>query len=70
MSLIMERLKYYGVMHYDVTLRIKCKLCDFNHISNIYRSAGLNFPKNFSNLESCPSCGHVSKCVESDYNFG
>ncbi len=27
------------------------------------------FHKNFSNLESCLSCGCVSKCVESDYNF-
>lgn len=26
-----------------------------------------NFHKNFSNLESCPSCGHVSKYTESDY---
>lgn len=52
-----------------LTLRIKCKQCDFNHISNIYRLEDRNFHKNFSNLESCPSCGYVSKCNESDYNF-
>ena len=49
-----------------MTLRIKCQLCDFNHISNIYRLGDHNFHKNFSNLESCPNCGHVSKCVESN----
>ena len=50
-----------------MTLRIKCQLCDFNHISNIYRLGDHNFGKKFSNLESCPSCGYVSKCVESEY---
>lgn len=50
-----------------MTLRIKCQQCDFNHISNIYRIGDHTFHKNFTNLESCPSCGHVSKCVESDY---
>lgn len=52
-----------------MTLRIKCKQCEYNHISNIYRAGDHNFPKNFSNLESCPKCGQVSKCVESDYNI-
>lgn len=52
-----------------MTLRVKCKQCDYNHISNIYRTASQVLPKNFSNLESCPSCGQVSKCVQSDYNF-
>ena len=50
-----------------MTLRIKCKQCGFDHISNIYRLEEHNFHRNFSNLESCPSCGYVSKCDESDY---
>lgn len=52
-----------------LTLRIRCKQCDFNNISNIYGLEERNFHKNFSNLESCPSCGYVSKCNESDYNL-
>ena len=50
-----------------MTLRIKCKQCGFDHISNIYRLEEHNFHRNFSNLESCPSCGYVSKCDASDY---
>jgi len=45
----------------NVTLRIKCQHYGFNHMLYIYRSVDLNLPKNFSNLEGCPSCGHVSK---------
>ena len=52
-----------------MTLRIKCKQCDFNHISNIYRLEEHHFHRHFSNLESCPSCGYVSKYDESDYSF-
>ena len=56
-----------NLIYYTMTLRIKCKQCGFDHISNIYRLEEHNFHRNFSNLESCPSCGHVSKCDESDY---
>ena len=38
-----------------MTLRIKCKQCGFDHISNIYRLEEHNFHRNFSNLESCPT---------------
>ena len=66
-GLLQKNLKYYAVSTHTMTLRIKCQQCDFNHISNIYRMGDHTFHKNFSNLESCPSCGHVSKCVESEY---
>jgi hypothetical protein len=52
-----------------MALMIKCKQCDFNHISNLYRMDEHIFHRHFSNLESCPSCGHVSKCDKLDYNF-
>lgn len=48
---------------------IKCKQCNVNHISNLYRMVGHIFKKNFSNYESCPGCGQVSKYNELDYNF-
>ena len=65
--LIKKRLIFQAILYYTMTLRIKCKQCGFDHISNIYRLEEHNFHRNFSNLESCPSCGYVSKCDESDY---
>ena len=62
-----EKTNISYTIKFIVTLRIKCKKCGFDHISNIYRLEQHNFDKKFSNLESCPSCGHVSKCDESDY---
>ena len=47
---------------------IKCKKCSIAHISNLYRMEGHIFPRRFSNNECCPTCGHVSKYSELDYN--
>ena len=52
-----------------MTLMVKCKQCDFEHISNLYRKEEHTFHKHFSNNESCPNCGHVSKCNTLDYKF-
>ncbi|CAN5794017.1 hypothetical protein BH23THE1_BH23THE1_20710 [soil metagenome] len=67
--LMRKKLIFSAVLYYIMTLRIKCKQCGFDHISNIYRLEEHNFHKKFSNLESCPRCGHVSKCDESDYKI-
>ena len=48
---------------------IKCKQCSIDHISNLYRMEGHIFHRHFSNNESCPRCGQVSKYNELDYNF-
>ena len=57
---------YYSML---MTLMVKCKQCDFEHISNLYRKEEHTFHKHFSNNESCPNCGHVSICNTLDYIF-
>ncbi len=52
-----------------MNLRIRCKHCGFEHTSNLYREDKQKFNKSFSNNESCPKCGQVSKYKESDYNI-
>ncbi len=48
---------------------IKCKQCSLDHISNLYRMEGRILHRHFSNNESCPNCGQVSKYNELDYDF-
>ncbi len=52
----------------SMALMIKCKQCGFEHISNLYRKDEYTFHRHFSNNESCPKCGQVSKYNELDYS--
>jgi hypothetical protein len=64
-----RRLKYDAVSYNIMAFMIKCKQCNVDHISNLYRMKEHILHRHFSNYESCPRCGQESKYNELDYDF-